>query len=184
MYGTAAPRPTTIDWASVLLVSLVSATAFVASAVAVSVAPPVTAVHVPLTATVAVAPEASAPVAPFRVVPPTTSRVVEAAAADEPRFFTVTVNDTDEPTAGLAGLEAMARTCRSGPGASVTTTLVGLLNVLLASFCSTTVLAGSTTAPIVYDPAGRVPMAAETVVDCPAASAGTGAVPDASSRRP
>src|SRR3954470_10640792 len=46
VYGTAAPRPTTIDCVRELLFSLVSATTFVASAVAVMVAPPLVAVHV------------------------------------------------------------------------------------------------------------------------------------------
>src|SRR5262245_6808326 len=53
-YGTAAPRPTTIATARALLLSLVSATVLVASAVAVTVAPPLVAVQVPtLTLTVA-----------------------------------------------------------------------------------------------------------------------------------
>ena len=58
MYGTAAPRPTTMDWRDVLLVSLVSATTLVASAVAVMVAPPLVAVQLPVMATVTVAPAA------------------------------------------------------------------------------------------------------------------------------
>ena len=49
VYGTAAPRPTTIACEKELLVSLVSATTFVASAVALMVAPPLVAVQLPLT---------------------------------------------------------------------------------------------------------------------------------------
>ena len=81
----------------------------------------------PEIATFAVAPAAMAPVLPFSVVLPVVRRVTEAVAPVLPRFLTTTVKLTDEPAAGLAGLDAMLSTCRSGLGASETTTLVGLL---------------------------------------------------------
>ncbi|CAO0829402.1 hypothetical protein SMICM17S_07499 [Streptomyces microflavus] len=86
VYGTAAPRPTTMERASTLLVSLVSATWFVASAVAVSVAPPLAAVQLPPMATLTVEPAGIAGVVPLRVVEPTVSRVtVPALTALVPR---------------------------------------------------------------------------------------------------
>src|SRR4051812_41775656 len=99
-----------------LLPSLVSARTLVASAVAVMVAPPLVAVHVPLTLTVAVAPAATGGVVVSSVVPPTATRVtVLAAAALVPRLFTATVNETGEPAAGFDGLVVTPVTCRSGP---------------------------------------------------------------------
>jgi hypothetical protein len=130
----------------VLLFSFVSATAFVASAVAVSVAPPLVAVQVPLTATFAVAPAAIAAVVPLSVVPPTTRRVVDAPAPEMPRLWTATLNETAAPTSGFAGFEVMPATSRSGPGACPTTSWLAEVKVLLPSFCSATVLAGSATA--------------------------------------
>src|SRR5688500_10762713 len=114
-----------MDWVIELLPSLVSATTLVASAVAVMVAPPLVAVHVPVIATVAVAPAAMEAVLVFSVVLPTATRVtVVAPDAEVPRLFTETVKLTAAPTAGLAGLVVIAVTCRSGPGAWVTVRLL------------------------------------------------------------
>jgi hypothetical protein len=135
-----------MDCVSTLLASLVSATTFVASAVAVTVAPPLVAVHVPLIATVAVAPAAIAGALPLSVVPPTVTRVTLAAAPLVPRLWTATLKPTAAPTAGLAGLVLIPVTCRSGPGAGPTTSCVGAVKVLLASFCSGTRWSGSTVA--------------------------------------
>src|SRR5688572_4730319 len=90
-----------------LLPSLVSATALVASAVAVMVAPPLVAVQLPPIATVAVVPAATGAVLPVSVVPPTTIRVTEVPDALVPRFCTETVNVTCAPIAGLGGLVLM-----------------------------------------------------------------------------
>ena len=130
--------------------SLVSATVFVASAVAVRVTPPLAAVHVPLIGTVTLAPAAIAPAVPFRVVLPAARRVtVPAATALVPRLSTVTVKETCAPTAGAAGLGVIAVTVRSGPGLCPTTSFEDAVRLLFVSSCSTTVPAGSTTADTV-----------------------------------
>jgi hypothetical protein len=107
------------------------------------------AVQVPVIATFAVAPAAMVPVLVFSVVPPTVSLVTEAPAPLVPRLWTATVNDTAAPTAGFGGFDVMPVTSRSGPGACAITSGVGEVWVLLVSFCSTTVLAGSTVAATV-----------------------------------
>src|ERR1041384_3942993 len=97
-----------MDWVKVLLFSLVSATVFVESAVAVIVAPPLVAVHVPLMATDVVAPAAMAPVLPLSVVPPMVTRaIVPAVTALVPRLDTATVNVTAAPIAGFGGFVVM-----------------------------------------------------------------------------
>src|SRR5215207_4989559 len=136
-----------MDCERALLLSLVSVTTLVASAVAVTVAPPLVAVQLPLIATLVVAPAAIDGVLVLSVVPPTVTRVtVVAPLALAPRLLTATVNVTGAPTAGFDGLVLMLSTCRSGPGAWPTTSCVGAVKLLLALFCSTIVLVGSTTA--------------------------------------
>lgn len=133
-----------------LLLSSVSPTMSVASAVAVRrLAPPV-AVQVPLTATSAVAPAAIAPVAPSRVLSPTARRVTEPAGTGEvPRLCTETVKETSAPVAGLAGSVRMPRTSRSGPGLRSTVSLSAAVRLLLVSSSSGTVPVGSTAADTV-----------------------------------
>ena len=178
VYGTAAPRPTVTASVPVLLSSFVSATTPVASAVAVTVTPPFVAVHEPLGVTVTVAPAGTAGVVPLSVVDPATTRVTDPAATGWlPRLRTWTENVTTEPTDGLAGFEDTETTSRSGPGASPTTSFAGAVNALSVSSCSTTVFAGSTTAPTVYSPAGRVPAATWTCALAPGWSAATAAEP-------
>lgn len=167
-----------MDRAKVLLVSLVSATRFVASAVAVRVAPPLAAVQLPPRVTFAVAPGAMAGVVPPSVVEPTVSRVtVPALTALVPRLCTATVKVTVAPTAGLAGVEEMERTSRSGPGLWPTTSGEAVVRLLLVSSDSTTVSVGSTSAETVYDPCGRLPTSTETGAEAPAARGPTGALP-------
>lgn len=130
--------------------SSVSVTVPVASAVAVRTAGPAVAVQAPATATSAVAPAATAPVAPSRVRPATVSRVTEPAGAGEvPRLCTETVNDTEAPTAGAAGLVLMPVTSRSGPGLCATVSFWEAVRLLLVSSSSGTVSVGSTTADTV-----------------------------------
>ncbi len=136
-----------MDLASTLLFSLVSVTTPVASAVAVSVAPPLVAFQVPLIGTLTVAPAGTWPVVPSRVVVPAWSRVTEpAATAPVPRLCTATVKETGAPTAGSAGSVVMERTSRSGPGARSTTSRPEAVRLLLESSSSATVFRGSTTA--------------------------------------
>ncbi len=105
------------------------------------------AVQLPVTATLTVAPAAIGAVLVLSVVPPTTRRVtVVTPTAVFPRFFTATLNVTAAPTAGFDGLELMLRTCRSGPGASATTSGDAAVRELLSSFSSKTVLSASTVA--------------------------------------
>lgn len=178
VYGTAAPRPTTMERAKVLLVSLVSVTWSVASAVAVRVAPPLAAVQLPPMVTFALAPAAMAGAVPLSVVEPTVRRVtVPALTALVPRLCTTTVNVTAAPTAGSAGLEEMERTSRSGPGLCPTTSGVAVVRLLLALSDSTTVSVGSTSAETAYEPCGRLPTSTETGAEAPAASGPTGALP-------
>src|ERR1043165_8130068 len=136
-----------MDWVKELLLSLVSATTPVASAVAVMVAPPLVADQVPQIATLTVAPAAITPVAPFNVALPTVTRVtVETLVAVMPRLLTATVKLTAAPTAGFDGFDETLSTCRSGPGAWETTSWDAAVKALLDSFCSATVFAGSTVA--------------------------------------
>ncbi len=100
----------------------------------------------PEIATATVAPAAIEAVLPLRVVEPTWTRVVLAPLAVVPRLWTETVKLTAEPTAGLAGLEVTPVISRSGPGAWETWSWVEAVKVLLVSFCSKTVLSGSTVA--------------------------------------
>src|SRR5215207_7978627 len=135
-----------MDRVAELLLSLVSVTTLVASAVAVMVAPPAVAVQLPEMATLTVFPAAIEGVLVLSVVLPTLTRVVvETPEAWVPRLFTATVKVTAWPAAGFGGLEVMPRTCRSGPGACATTSGAEAVKVLLVLFCSTIVLAGSTT---------------------------------------
>lgn len=161
-----------------LLFSLVSVRTPVASAVAVRLAPPLFAVHVPLIGTVTVPPAGTAPVVPFSVVLSTWRRVtVEELTAVVPRLFTDTVKVTAAPTAGLDGLEEMPVTWRSGPGLWATTSFEAAVRLLLLLSCSTTVSVGSTTAETEYVPIGRLPALTGTVAEAPAASAPTEALP-------
>ncbi len=178
MYGTAAPRPTTSEREKTLLFSSVSATVPVASAVAVRVTPPLVAVQVPVTATVALSPGAMAGVVPWSAVVPAERRVtVPAGTVAVPRFWTATVKETAAPTAGADGLAEMPVTFRSGPGLWVTVSFVAAVRLLLPLSCSATVSVGSTTAETVYAPIGRRPTATATVVDAPAGREATGADP-------
>jgi hypothetical protein len=89
----------------------------------------------------------------------------------------VTEKVTVLPAAGLPGDQVTAEATRSELATGVTTRFCGWVYSLLASFCSTTVRASSTTARSTYEPAVRAPTFAVTVADAPAASAPTFAVP-------
>ena len=71
---------------------------------------------------------------------------MDAPLAVMPRLLTATVKLTAAPTAGFDGFDETLSTCRSGPGACATTSCDVAVKALLLSFCSTTVLAGSTLA--------------------------------------
>ena len=167
--GTLAPRPTNSVRLNALLVSLVSATTLVASAAAVTVVFPFTAVQVPGMATFTVAPAAIAPVVPLSVVVPATTRVtVFADTLAVPRLLTATVKLTACPAVGVAGLGVTLRICRSGPG---TCWMVNASeSVLFASLDSAMVLPLSTVASTVCAP--EVPVNAVVAVTVPVPPAG------------
>lgn len=115
---------------------------------------------------------------PLKVVLPTVRRVTEPAPTVlVPRLWTLTVNVTFDPTAGLAGLEVIPVTSRSGPGLWPTVSSASAVRLLLLLSCSEIVSVGSTTAETVYLPCARLPMVTGTVADSLAPSAGTGALP-------
>src|SRR5262245_47475480 len=93
------------------------------------------------------------------------------AEATAPWLRIATENDTVLPFAGVDGDQLTDDATRSELSTGRTTSEVGLVKELFASFCSMTVLSSSTLADRGYVPAFWTPMFAETVVEAPAASA-------------